>query len=230
MRAFILVIVAAATLSACGKSEQANTDSKPGTTEAKAAEPGGAVPAPEAPAPVEASAQEVASNVWPELRGDGFRQRYDAIVKEDGGDTINRLSKNKYGMEVSFHDAKFQRGIAAMKKLDLANGQFKSELAMQLFIDGHGNLEKIGIVGTRSDPVNLMQFIGAVASVNRLLNPGMTDDTRTQFMASLKLMRGDDDPTIGQKVSAFNAGGAFTCTAKPSEESTLVACVVEPRS
>ncbi|WP_436197259.1 hypothetical protein [Paraburkholderia hospita] len=133
-------------------------------------------------------------------------------------------------MAVTLSDKQFQRGIAEMKKLDLANGRFQSKLGIRLFTDSKGNVTKIAVVGDRSDPVNLVRFIGSVGLVNSMLNPGLDEKTNTDFLATLGLMRGDDDPTIGQPVSSFNRGGAYRCVSMPSDQMTGVGCVVEPRS
>jgi len=63
-----------------------------------------------------------------------------------------------------------------------------------------------------------------------MLNPGLDEKAGTDFLATLGLMRGDDDPSIGQRVSAFNRGGAFQCLSMPSGQTTGVGCAVEPRS
>ncbi|SIT42224.1 hypothetical protein BN2475_340164 [Paraburkholderia ribeironis] len=117
-----------------------------------------------------------------------------------------------------------------MKKLDLANGRFASKLALQLSISSAGKVSVIKVMGNRSDPVNLMRFVGAVGLINNMLNPGQDEKTNLDFLTSLNLMRGDDDPSIGQPVASFNRGGAFACVSMPSEQSTSVGCVVAPRS
>jgi len=86
------------------------------------------------------------------------------------------------------------------------------------------------VVGDRADPVNLLRFVGAVGVVNTILNPGQDDKTNTQFLASLNLIRGSDDASIGQPVAAFNRGGAFECISMPSAQTTGVGCIVTPRS
>lgn len=91
-------------------------------------------------------------------------------------------------------------------------------------------MTKIAVAGDRSDPVNLIRFNGAVGIVNSMLNPDLDEKANTDFLATLGLMRGDDDPSIGQPVSSFNRGGAFQCVSMPSDQTTGVGCVVEPRS
>ncbi|WP_156441310.1 MULTISPECIES: hypothetical protein [unclassified Burkholderia] len=140
------------------------------------------------------------------------------------------MRKTKDGIEVTLNDERFQHGIAELKKLDLANGRFESRLGILLSVGSAGTITKIGVVGDRSDPVNLMHFVGVMGVVNDMLNPGQDEKANTDFLASLNLMRGDDDVSIGKSVSSFNRGGAFACISMPSEQTTGVGCVVTPRS
>ncbi|RQS10999.1 hypothetical protein DIE07_12505 [Burkholderia sp. Bp9002] len=99
------------------------------------------------------------------------------------------MVKTKSGIGVVMNDTLFQRGIAELKELDLANGRFENELAISL-----------------------------------------SDKTSKDFLVSLNLMRGDKDGSIGQTISSFNRGGAFTCLSAPSNVGTLVGCAITPRS
>jgi len=168
--------------------------------------------------------------VWTGLNPETFRTRYDELAKASGDDTIRRMRKTKNGIEVTLNDERFQHGIAELKKLDLANGRFESRLGILLSVGSAGTITKIGVVGDRSDPVNLMHFVGVMGAVNDMLNPGQDEKANTDFLASLNLMRGDDDVSIGKSVSSFNRGGAFACISMPSEQTTGVGCVVTPRS
>lgn len=227
MRAFILAFSAVAALSACGQSDQPTSASQSAQSDATAAAP---VSNQNPPAAAELRAQTASVDVWAELNPDTFRKRYDELAKADGGDTIKRVSKAKDGLAVTLNDEQFQRAIAEMKKLDLANGRFQSKIAMRLSTDSTGKVTKIAVVGDRSDPVNLMRFIGAVGIVDSILNPTQDEKANTDFLATLGLMRGDDDPSIGQPVSSFNRGGAFQCVSMPSAQTTGVGCLIEPRS
>lgn len=227
MRAFILAFAAVAALSACGQSDQTTTASPRAQSDATAAAPVSNTTPPKA---TDVSAQPTSVEVWAELTPDRFRKRYDVLAKADGGDTIKRMTKAKDGLAVTLNDEQFQRAIAEMKKLDLANGRFQSKIAIRLATDGAGKVTKIAVVGDRSDPVNLMRFIGAVGVINSMLNPAQDEKANTDFLATHDLMRGDDDPSIGQPVSSFNRGGAFQCVSMPSDKTTGVGCVIEPRS
>lgn len=223
MRTLILTLAAIAALNACGQSE-GTTAAPPSAQSASPVSD----PSPLANAPV--SAQAASVDVWATLSPETFRKLYDELAQANGDDTIKRMSKTKDGVAVVLSDTQFQRGVAEMKKLDLANGRFKSKLGIRLSIDSKGGVTKITVVGDRSDPINLMRFIGAVGVVNTMLNPGLDEKANTDFLATLGLMRGDDDPSVGQPVSSFNHGGAFQCVSMPSDQTTGVGCVVEPRS
>ncbi|VWB72840.1 hypothetical protein BLA15945_03475 [Burkholderia lata] len=216
MKSLIWVCSAVIALTACSESDQSSTVSPASS--------------PNAPAVSAVSAQPQSVDVWVDLKPETFRKQYDELATADGGDTIRRMSKAKDGIEVTLNDKKFQRGIAELKKLDLANGHFESQLGIHLYVNSADQITRIGVVGDRSDPVNLMHFVGAVGIVNNMLNPGSDKKANTDFLASLSLMRGDTDASIGQPISAFNHGGAFACISVPSEQSTSVACVVTPRS
>ncbi|MXN73263.1 hypothetical protein GR157_00750 [Burkholderia sp. 4701] len=220
MKALILTCSAVVALTACGKSEQ--------PTAALPASPVSNATA-QASADVRAQPQQ-AIDVWVDLDPETFRKRYDELAKANGSDTIKRMVKTKSGIGVVMNDTLFQRGIAELKELDLANGRFENELAISLSIDSAGKIIKISVLGDRSDPVNLMFFVNAVGIVNAMLNPGQDDKTSKDFLVSLNLMRGDKDESIGQTISSFNRGGAFTCLSVPSNVGTLVGCAITPRS
>lgn len=216
MKALMLTCSAVAALTACGNSDQST-----------AVPP---VSSPNAPVAANVSAQPQPIDVWTGLNPETFRKRYDELAKASGDDTIRRMRKTKDGIEVTLNDERFQHGIAELKKLDLANGRFESRLGILLSVGSAGTITKIGVVGDRSDPVNLMHFVGVMGAVNDMLNPGQDEKANTDFLASLNLMRGDDDVSIGKSVSSFNRGGAFACISMPSEQTTGVGCVVTPRS
>ncbi|KHK54172.1 hypothetical protein PI87_16835 [Ralstonia sp. A12] len=222
----MLIFAVVATLSACGKSEKttaASPSAQPDVVASPAPQPN--------PSPIaNTTANTSPVDVWADLSPDTFRAQYDELTKADGGDTIKRMSKTKDGIAVTLNDTRFQHGIAELKKLNLANGKFQSKLSLVLSTNSSGNVTKIAIMGDRSDPINLMRFIGAVGVVNTMLNRDQDEKANTDFLATLSLMRGDDDPTIGKLVSSFNRGGAFQCLSMPSDQTTVVGCAVEARS
>ncbi len=226
MRTFMLAFAVVAALNACGQSDKTAATSSSAQSDATASP--ASPPAPSPTADVNTGTSSV--DAWADLNLDTFRTRYDELAKADGSDVIKRMSKTKDGIAVTLSDEQFQRGIAELKKLNLANGKFKSKLSLVLSTNSSGNVTKIAIMGDRSDPINLMRFVGAVGLVNSMLNRDQDEKANTDFLATLGLMRGDDDPTIGQLVSSFNRGGAFQCLSMPSGQTTIVGCAVERRS
>jgi hypothetical protein len=230
MRAFIAMCSAVALLSGCGQSDQhAAQSSNSDSTEQPGLNPH---PAPTAvPVVADVSAPSPARpNEWASLTSDTFRGRLDALAKANGDDTIKRMTRTKDGFVVTFNDKRYQTGIALLKQLDIANGKFTSKLGLRLSVNSTGTITKIAVIGDRSDPVNLAHFVGTVGSVNNMLNPGQAEKVNLDFLMSLKLMRGDDDESIGQPVASLNSGGAFQCVSFPSGQSTGVGCVATPRS
>lgn len=167
---------------------------------------------------------------WSTLTPEAFHAKFDALALADGSDTIKQMRKAKNGIVVLLHDERFQHGIKELKKLNLANGKFNYEVSLLLQVNGEGKLSQIDVYGSRSDPVNLGRFIGAVGIVNDILNPGQADKENIEFLSSLKLMRGDDDTSAGKPISAFNRGGAFACLTMPSTVTMKIGCRVVPRS
>jgi hypothetical protein len=225
MRRFILVCSVVAALSACGESDKTTVEASR-TSEQVASAPA-ALPASAARGLL---ADDAAPTVWAHLTPDNFHSRFDELAKADGDDTIKRMTRGKDGIAVKLNDQRFQTGISMLKKANLANGRFVNQLALQLGVDPSGNITRITVMGVRSDPVNLMHFLGTVGIVNNILNPGQDEKTNLEFLTTLKMMRGDSDETIGQPVVSFNSGGAFKCISFPSDQSTEVGCVIEPRS
>lgn len=228
MRSLLFSIAVVAALSACGQSDEPIAASQSKHLDAMAAARPLSEPNPSAASDV--MDQSTSFDVWAQLTPEVFRKHYDALAKADGGDTIKQMNRAKDGVAVTLHDEQFQRAIAEMKKLDLVKGRFQSKIAIRLTTDNIGRVTKIAVVGDRSDPVNLMRFIGAVGVVDSMLNPAQDEKANTDFLATLGLMRGDDDPSIGQPVSSINQGGVFHCVSMRSDQTTGVGCVVEPQS
>jgi hypothetical protein len=221
---------AVALLSGCGQSDQqASQTPKSNPTEQAGTS---AQPAPTSSPTVAdvADPSPARPDVWATLTPDTFRSRFDELAKVNGDDTIKRMTRTKDGIVVTFNDNRYQTGIALLKKLDIANGKFTSKLGLRLSVNSAGTITKIAVIGDRSDPVNLGHFVGTVGSVNNMLTPGQTEKVNLDFLMSLKVMRGDDDESIGQPIASFNSGGAFQCISFPSDQSTGVGCIATPRS
>lgn len=155
-----------------------------------------------------------------------FNQRADA----GGIDRIIALKPSGNDVVASLSDNQFQAGIAELKKMDVANGRFVFHLKIILTVNREKKVTQIIVEGSRSDPVNMLRTVGAVGAIYELLNPGAPQKSEDEFLAGLGLLRGDTDPTIGQPVSNFSKGGAFTCNSQSSDVSDAFGCVVVPRS
>ncbi|MQA37080.1 hypothetical protein [Rugamonas aquatica] len=232
MKTLILTCSAVVALTGCGETERSTASSAKTTSIAPTVQVAGALAAssPSATTVADVIPQAASVDVWADLNPETFRRQYDELAKTDGSDTIKRMNKTKEGVVVTLNDERFQIAIAEMKRLDLANGRFESKLGIRLSVNGARKVTEIRVVGDRSDPINLMRFIGAVGMINTMLNPGQDEKTNMNFIESLNLMRGDDDASIGQPVASFNHGAAFACVSVPSEKSTGLGCIVTPRS
>lgn len=134
MKALMLVGLAAIALTACGKSDQSMAVSPESNTGTPTVQAAAATPVsnPGTPAATGAKAKSKSTGAWTDLSPDMFRKRYDKLAQDDGSDVITRMKKTKDGVVVTLGDAQFQRGVAEMKKLDLANGRFQSNLGSPL--------------------------------------------------------------------------------------------------
>jgi hypothetical protein len=135
MKALILVCSAAIVLTACSESDQSPTVSP--------------VSSPNAPAVSAVSVQPQSADVWVDFEPETFRKQYDELAMAGGDDTIRRMSKTKDGIEVTLNDERFQRGIEELKKLDLANGHFESQIGIHLYVNRANKITRIGVVGAR---------------------------------------------------------------------------------
>jgi hypothetical protein len=160
-----------------------------------------------------------------------FMAMYNAHLPKDGSDD-RILSIKQVGPQLRaiLDDANFQRGVQALKQMNLANGKFTMGIRIVLSTNKQGLIEQIAVSGLRSDPVNMMRTVGVIGSIYEILNPGYTDQSEQEFLAPLGLMRGDDDPTINQPASNFSKGAAFACVTQHSSISMRFGCAIEPRS
>jgi hypothetical protein len=159
-----------------------------------------------------------------------FKNEYNQQAVKDEGYTIKSIKYDEGSWLLTLNNTKFQKGVAEMKNLDLMNGKFTLETYILLTIEKNKKVKSIIISGDRSDPVNLSSLIDTVGTVIKVLNPAMSQDEVTSFLVSLGLMRGDDDPTIGEPITQLNKGGAFTCNNQLHDTSTVVGCWIVPRS
>ena len=96
-------------------------------------------------------------------------------------------------------------------------------------IPAKGKLERVRLVGDRSDPMNLFNFGGTVANVIRALDPSITSKEAVQLAFDLGIMRGDADPTIGEEKLTIKPKFAATCISQASTISTKIDCKFVPR-
>ena len=127
-----------------------------------------------------------------------------------------------------FTDNAFQFTIKRFKQMNLANGNFHQDLHMTIQEDG-GKVSKIGVIGNRADPVNLLYFGGFMADLFMAIKPGLPNENAIKVSLALGIERGDDDPTIGNAVTQIEDWGATKCVNSLSSETTLVLCAIEPR-
>lgn len=159
-----------------------------------------------------------------------FRRMYDGHLRNDGDSGITDCGDSAGLCICKFDDASFKKSVDAFKKLDLANGQFRSKLRL-VIASQNGRVSKIVVSGDRADPMNLFGYIGKVGSLLKTLEPEMSDQAQQSLLTSdLGLMRGDDDPTIGSEKLVIRNGYVARCRQSALSESTATICAFEPRS
>ena len=160
---------------------------------------------------------------------DEFLKRFNADLATDGIDTTRSCRQSRSDVECTFNDARFQDGLKAMKKLNLANGQFSQKKTLLITLEDK-KVAEIILSGDRSDPINLFHFIASVRSVIKAIDPSVSEDAIKTTVDGLGLMRGDSNKTIGNPVNQIEDYGAIKCNNQHSRVSTTVGCVFVPRS
>jgi hypothetical protein len=113
--------------------------------------------------------------------------------------------------------------------LNLANGGFT--LKEKLFIsETNGKVSLIIMEGDRAEPINLFHFVGQLGSSLSTLNHSLTAGEMTKEILSLGVMRGDDDPSIGQSKMDILDSVEVKCNNQKSSVTTKIGCVLVPRS
>lgn len=160
-----------------------------------------------------------------------FRTLFNEQAVKDEMDVIRAAITTPSEVEFKFEDSKFQRGVKLLKDMDVMNGKVTYLATMVVTVDKKSGFIKTIIVGgVRDDPINLFRTISLVGVIYEILNPSASEKAKTDFMAQLGLLRGDDDATIGQPMSSFSKGGAFSCNNQNSEVSPAFGCLIAPRS
>jgi len=160
---------------------------------------------------------------------ESFRIRLNKRIEMNGGGLVKSCRESASKVFCSFDDKAFQQSVLAFKGLNLANGKFKLAESIQIGIKNN-HVERIILVGSRADPMNLFHFIGTVGSVIGVFEPQIDAKGAAEIVTELGLMRGDSDPTIGTAQNEFRDSVAITCNQYLSALSQKVECVFVPRS
>jgi hypothetical protein len=158
-----------------------------------------------------------------------FIDKFNAQLRRDGGDTTKTCKNIGRDTTCIFNDSRFQQSVAEFKKLNLANGGFT--LKEKLIIsETNGKVSLIIIEGDRAEPINLFHFVGQLGSSLSTLNPSLIADGMTKEILSLGVMRGDDDPNIGQSKMDILDSVEVKCNNQRSGVTTKIGCALVPRS
>ena len=156
--------------------------------------------------------------------------RLDVVDKQHTGDAIVKSCKPSNGRkECAFRDGGFQYTVSQFKKFNLMNGKFTQKLRLEI-LEQNGRVAKFSVVGDRSDPVNLMVFIGTVVDAIRIFDPSAGKKDPKELSDKLGLLRGDDDPTIGELKVDIENYAEIDCIGLRSTTSSAVGCLFRPRS
>jgi hypothetical protein len=155
-------------------------------------------------------------------------ERLDKQLVADNGDTTKQCRKSSQDTICSFNDVGFQKSVVRLKKLNLANGTFFLKESIIIREDG-GKVSTILLTGDRGDPPNLFHFSGLLGSLIKTLGPSLSTDDIVKEALALGIMRGDDDPTIGQPKHDIQDFAEIVCNSHNSRESTKVGCAFFPR-
>lgn len=151
------------------------------------------------------------------------------LQKDANEDRIVSIKKIKGSADLILGDYYFKIGVAEFKKMDIVNGRLDMRIKILATLNAQGLVETITIRSTRADPLNLFRGMGVITNFYEILNPQASSKESAAFIASLGLMRGDDDPTTGQPIGQLSKGAAFTCNTQQSAISTIFGCVLSPR-
>jgi hypothetical protein len=166
-----------------------------------------------------------------------FRKALDGKIQNDttdktaAADTTAVCTKKKDAYSCTFHDAGFQRSVAAFEKLGVLGGRF--QLKMKMVVDtADGKVSRISVTGVRSDPVNLFQFYGTVVNIMQISDPevGAGKGESEKLAEKLGVMRGDDADDIGKAHTDIEPYAEIKCLSQNSHISTAVECVFTPKS
>lgn len=159
-----------------------------------------------------------------------FVERFNSEVDKNGGEKIKSCGKpNGDLISCNYENFAFSKQIKTFKSLDLINGNFPLLGNLDL-VERGGKIGTVIVSGDRGDPANFFHYMGQVdVAIRAVSNKEMSSEDSQILFKKLGLMRGDSDPTIGQKQIAIESFAAISCIAQPSSKTTKVACMIEPR-
>lgn len=172
---------------------------------------------------------------------DQFRAALDGKIREAMTDeaqadasTTRSCKKVKDAYVCTFNDVGFRAMVAGFERLDVVNGRFEQKLHLRAETQG-GKVGAIQVIGSRADPVNLLQFIGAVLNVVQVLDPTAAkptpgDGATLALVKELGLTRGDGAEDVGGPVTTIKPYALIRCLTMSSRVTPGVGCVFQPRS
>lgn len=141
--------------------------------------------------------------------------------------SINKISPTTY--HASLKDDGFNSMVKGWKVLNLANGKFILKEKFIFRVGSSGLISNIELSSSRAD-MNLFHFMDTFANTVKVFNPQFTEKDIQELVKDVGLMRGDNDPTIGESMNSFTRGVAIECLSQPSNVSSTIVCKFYPRS
>jgi hypothetical protein len=157
-----------------------------------------------------------------------LRERFNEAAVKDNADTIKVCRSSANAVLCIMDDARFQEQVKLFKKLDLANGNFELNEKLMMTID-KGKVQTMTLAGDRETPMGLFHLIATLGNLFVALKPGMNNGEVKVLTDKLGLMRGDDDPTIGQKRMEITPFAEISCNNNHSSKTLAIGCVFIPR-
>jgi hypothetical protein len=166
-----------------------------------------------------------------------FRSALDRAIKADGkaaagAEGCKADPKDKTTTVCSFDDASFKQFVALMVERGLMlRGHFPQDLSIR-FSATQGKVSEIVLNGRRSDPANLMAFVGTALNVLQVFQPNVVADRGdlNRVTESLGLLRGDSAADVGKPRTLEGTWGIAQCLTLPSQVSAKVTCTYKPKA
>lgn len=152
-----------------------------------------------------------------------FVTRYNTAVRTTNGEVIKGIQKVKGDGEAIFASQEFDMRRERYARRGLVSPAVKRKTKLSMIRRDDGTLIGFSVVGTRSDPVNELDFLYVVTSLDSLLRPTASLDDVQAFTGKLKLLRDASDSTLGQPATSDNGAAIFICDTRPKGD---VACMI----